>query len=619
MAQDRTAINRTAIQKKLALLPAKPGVYLMHAADGEVIYVGKARSLKHRVRSYFGKSLPDAKTERLVAAIRDFEYIITTHEHEALVLEANLIKEYKPRYNVMLKDDKKYPFIRITGDTFPCIEVTRDMVRDGSRYFGPYTDSGSVRRTLRAISWMFPLRSCKRVISTDGERYDRACMNYQLGKCSGPCIGAVGQEEYAVTVKQVVRFLQGRSEEVIEDLQRRMDEAAARLEFEKAAGLRDRIEAIRRMMRSQNVFFADGRDRDVVGFYREGDIAAVTVLRILAGKLLHREAYDLDNTAGESTPVMMAAFLKQYYASRLDRLPHRILLQEQPDDLDLLNEWLGHKLRLPQRGDNRRLILIARENAFNHVEERKLRHMRKSARTVFPVQELKDKLGLVRLPRRMACFDISTIQGTDTVASMVFFENGKPKKKHYRHFIMQTVAGQDDFASMAETLERYLTAPDKHERADLLVIDGGKGQLNRAWDIVRKHEVENIEMISLAKRVEEVFLPGRRDGILLPRNSSSLRLLVRIRDEAHRFAITFHRKRRSARTLASELDAIPGVGREKKFAMLKALGSVERIREATVVELAQTPGIGLKTARHILDWLREHPSEPAGGTEGEET
>lgn len=604
MAQDREAIRR-----KLALLPDRPGVYLMRNAEGAVIYVGKAQNLKNRVRSYFAKTVDRPKTARLVENIADFEYIVAPSEREALLLEANLIKEHMPHFNVMLKDDKAYPFIRITAEPFPRIEYTRRMVRDGSHYFGPYTDAGAVRRTLREIAWIFPMRSCTRSIPPEGGGYERACINLQLGKCLGPCVGAVSRGDYDALVRQVLRFLQGRDDELLDDLKRQMESAAEKLEFENAALARDRIAAIQRMMRSQNVYFADGRNRDVIGYYTEGERTAVTVLKILSGKLLHRETYDLDNTGEESAAQLMAAFVQQYYASRLDALPHRILLQEQPEDFALLNDWLGGRLRLPQRGGNRRLILIARDNAFHHVEERKLSHLRKTARTVFPVQELKDRLGLARLPRRMACFDISTIQGADTVASMVFFENGKPLKRGYRHFIMKTVAGQDDFASMAETLTRYLGDLDKHERADLLVIDGGKGQLGRAWQMLQHSGVGDMEMISLAKRVEEVFLPERAESVLLPRNSSALRLLVHIRDEAHRFAITFHRKRRSARTLASALDEIPGVGREKKFALLTALGSVQRIRAAAPQELAQVPGIGLKTARHILDWLHSHAPE----------
>ncbi len=382
-----------------------------------------------------------------------------------------------------------------------------------------------------------------------------------------------------------------------------MKEYSAKLNFEEAAKFRDKIGNIQKLNRSKNMFFTDEKNRDVIGVYQEGNKAAVAVLKILSGKLLNKEIYSLNNTEGTTLAQIMEAFLKQYYSSKLKELPFRIFLQTEPEDLETLNKWLKNKLITPKKGDNKALITIARENAFNFVEEEKLKYLRKSNRTIFPIKELKDKLNLNKLPRKMICIDISTIQGTDTVSSLVFFENGKPKKKNYRHFIMKTVKGQDDFASMEETMKRYLIKIEENEKPDLIVIDGGKGQLNKSYNILKKMKIEEIEMISLAKRIEEVFLPGSKNSIILPRNSSALRVLVKIRDEAHRFAITFHRKRRKKRTLKSELDNIIGVGDLTKFALLKKFGSVDNIKNASITELISVKGIGKKNAGMILEYL----------------
>lgn len=603
------------VKERLKHVPENPGVYLMKDKDGEIIYIGKALVLRNRVRSYFTGTPPDLKTRQLVGNIADLEYIVTSSETEALVLEANLVKKHRPRYNIDLKDDKKYPFIAVTlAEPFPRVFVTRDLLRDGTKYFGPYTDAGAVRRTLRHLAWVFPLRSCKRKIPADKIVWERACINYQLGKCPAPCIGKIDQDSYGEIIHQVIRFLQGHDGEVIEQLQRSMDTAAEKMEFEKAAKLRDRIRAIEKLRKNQNVWFADGRDRDVIGYYRDGSKAVIAVLKVLGGKLLNRETYEMANISEQTREAILAAFLQQYYSGYEESggargaLPHQILIQFEPEEMDTLNTWLHGRLHIPQRGDNRKLLAIAKKNAFTLVEELKLMHLRKASRSILPVQELKDKLGLTTLPRRMACVDISTIQGTDTVSSLVYFENGKPRKKNYRRFIMKSVEGQDDFASMRETLQRYLRRIKEGEEPDppdLIVIDGGKGQLSSAWAMLQESGVEGIEMISLAKRIEEVFTPGASDSVILPRTSIALRLLVQIRDEAHRFAVGFHRKRRSSRTLTSELDRIKGLGNEKKFLLLKEFGSVTGIRKAQLSELMRVPGIGEKTARLVKEGLGE--------------
>lgn len=594
------------IKPKLKLLPVSPGVYIMKNASDKIIYIGKAKVLRNRVRSYFTGTHNDAKTIEMVSKIADLEYILTQTENQALELEANLVKKHQPKYNIQLKDDKRKPFIKITiKEPFPQVFVTRELKKDGSKYFyfGPYTDTKALRKTMRMLEWIFPIRTCTRNIPDGKPVFERACMNFQLGKCTAPCIGNISKEDYKKNVNALIQFVKGRNQEVINDLTARMKKCSDDLKFEEAAEIRDKIENVQKLNRSKNMFFTDEKNRDIIGVYQEGDKAAVAVLKILSGKLLNKEIYALNNTEGSSLHQIMEAFLKQYYASKLEELPFRIFLQVEPEDIETINKWLKNKLVIPKKGDNKTLISIAKENAFNFVEEEKLKYLRKSNRTIFPIKELKDKLGLKKLPRKMICIDISTIQGTDTVSSLVFFENGKPKKKNYRHFIMKTVKGQDDFASMEETMRRYLNKIDENEKPDVIVIDGGKGQLSKSYNILQEMKKTDIEMISLAKRVEEVFLPNNKNSIILPRNSSALRVLIKIRDEAHRFAITFHRKRRKKRTLKSELDSISGVGEQTKFTLLKKFGSVENIGKASMVELMSVRGIGERSAKIILDYL----------------
>ena len=594
------------VKPKLKLLPVSPGVYIMKNASDKIIYIGKAKVLRNRVRSYFTGTHNDAKTIEMVSKIADLEYILTQTENQALELEANLVKKHQPKYNIQLKDDKRKPFIKITiKEPFPQVFVTRELKKDGSKYFyfGPYTDTKALRKTMRMLEWIFPIRTCTRNIPDGKPVFEKACMNFQLGKCTAPCIGNISKEDYKKNVNALIQFVKGRNQEVINDLTARMKKCSDDLKFEEAAEIRDKIENVQKLNRSKNMFFTDEKNRDIIGVYQEGDKAAVAVLKILSGKLLNKEIYALNNTEGSSLHQIMEAFLKQYYASKLEELPFRIFLQVEPEDIETINKWLKNKLVIPKKGDNKTLISIAKENAFNFVEEEKLKYLRKSNRTIFPIKELKDKLGLKKLPRKMICIDISTIQGTDTVSSLVFFENGKPKKKNYRHFIMKTVKGQDDFASMEETMRRYLNKIDENEKPDVIVIDGGKGQLSKSYNILQEMKKTDIEMISLAKRVEEVFLPNNKNSIILPRNSSALRVLIKIRDEAHRFAITFHRKRRKKRTLKSELDSISGVGEQTKFSLLKKFGSVENIGKASMIELMSVRGIGERSAKIILDYL----------------
>jgi len=592
------------VTKKLILIPDKSGVYLMKAKSGKIIYIGKAKSLKKRIRSYFSDSHSDIKTEELVGFIAEFDYIITSNEYEALILESNLIKKYQPKYNVLLKDDKRYPFIKITlKEPFPRIFVTRDLKKDGSKYFGPYTEAGNLRKIIKMLAWIFPTRTCKRNIPSGKPVYKRACLNYQMGKCSAPCIGKISQLDYRYRINRIIDFLQGRNKDVIRDLKAEMSILADKLNFEEAAKCRDKIDYINKLNNRNIIIMPDKRDRDVIGIYKEENRSAVTVLKFFSGKLLNREIYPLDNIRGESVPVILKEFIQQYYADRIDKLPYRIILQKEPQDNNLLNNWLKNRLHIPKRGELKKLITIARENAFNFVEEQKLNYLRKSTRTIVPIKELKDKFFLPKLPRKIACFDVSTIQGSDTVSSLVFFENGKPKKANYRHYLIKSFCGQDDFAAMSETLSRYLNRIEENEKPDLIIVDGGKGQLNSAWQELKKRNITDINIISLAKRVEEIFLPGKRESIILSRSSLALKLLIRIRDEAHRFAVNYHRKKRNSRTLISELDKVDGINEVNKFMLLKAFHSISRIREASVDDLMRVKGIGEKTANKILKTL----------------
>lgn len=569
--------------------------------------MGKASSLKHRVRSYLSASVKDPKTQQLVAHIAALEYIITASEAEAFLLEASLVKEHMPKYNVMLRDDKSYPFVKITlNEPFPRIFITRDLVKDGSRYFGPYTDVRSLRRTLRNFEWLFPIRDCKRKIPIGKVVFDKACINYQLGKCTAPCIGKISQGQYMIIVNKLIRFFEGKYEEVLQEYQEEMNQLSQELRFEEAARLRDRIIAIQRIQTRQSVYFADRRNVDIIGFYQEENDAVAVVLRMQEGNIINQENYPLKNISLETRESILASFLKLYYAQK-DELPQEILLPFAPDDFDGIDRWLQNKLVLPQRGEKSKLIAMAKRNAFNLVEEKKLAHLRKANRTIYPIQELKETLGLGKLPRRIVCMDISTIQGTDTVSSAVFFMNGKPKKKFYRHFIIRDIETQNDYAALQETLRRFLDEIDKDAdmQPDLFIIDGGKGQLSATNEILQSSRYKDISIVSLAKRAEEIFLPGRSESVILARSSSALRLVTYVRDEAHRFAINFHRKRRSKRTLNSELEEIPGIGEQSKFLLLKALGSIEKIRESELDTLTSIKGIGPKTAEKIYDFFHK--------------
>ncbi|MDD3535531.1 MAG: excinuclease ABC subunit UvrC [Candidatus Cloacimonetes bacterium] len=596
----------TALSEKINFLPETPGIYLFKNEKDELIYVGKAMALKHRVKSYFGSSLKDPKTQQLVKHIAQMDYILTSSEKEAFLLEASLIKHHRPKYNIMLKDDKSYPYVKVTlNEDFPRVYVTRDLVKDGSRYFGPYTDVRSLRRTLRSFEWIFPIRDCKRKIPIGKVVFDKACINYQLGKCSAPCIGKISQGQYMLVINKMIRFFEGKYEEILGEYRAEMNELSLELRFEEAAKIRDRITAIENIQRRQSVVYQDSRNIDIIGFYQEENDAICLVLKMQAGSILNQENYPLKNLGEEPQARILASFMKLYYAQK-EELPHEILLPFEPEEYDALQDWLGNKLKLPQKGERSKLLAMAKRNAFHIIEERKLAHLRKANRTIYPIQELKETLKLSTLPRKIVCMDISTIQGSDTVASAIYFENGKPKKKYYRHYIIKTIETQNDYAALEETLQRFLNGLENETdmKPDLIVIDGGKGQLSATNKVLQASEYKDISIISLAKRAEEIFMPSHQESIILPRSSSALRLITNIRDEAHRFAITFHRQRRTKRTLHSELQEIPGVGEKTVLLLLKELGSVERVKEATLKELSSLKGVGQKMAEKIYDYFR---------------
>ena len=599
-------------KSKLSYLPEQPGVYLMYDKDSVVLYIGKALILKNRIKSYFSGTPDDNKTLHLVSNIHNFEYIITNTEQEAFLLEANLIKQHQPRYNILLKDDKKYPHLKITvQESFPRIEITRDIIKDGSQYFGPYTDVRYMRRLIRELEWIFPHRTCKKNIPENEIIYKRACLNLQLGKCPAPCIGNISKTDYLAIISKISKYLIGKNDDLIKEMRLEMETFAERLEFEKASKVRDKIAYIESIYKKQVIYFSDFQDRDIIAFYREEKHIAVTLLKMLSGKISNKETFSFKNTNNESTESVLRAFLLQYYANTMNSLPYQILIQIKPEEFDSLNILFNKKLIIPARGEYKKLIEIARKNAFDFIENIKLSNLKKSNRTVVPIQELKEFLNLKKLPRKMICIDISTIQGSETVSSLVFFENGKPLKKQYRHFIIKSVEGQNDFASIAETMDRYLNhllTDNSWEIPDLIIIDGGKGQLSSSQKVLESHQSLNenfasIELVSLAKRVEEVFTLFQSESIIIPKTSPALKVLTHIRDEAHRFAITHHRKRRSNRTLSSKLDNVKGLGENKKFLLLKTFGSVENISKMDKTELVKIKGIGEKLAENILNEL----------------
>jgi excinuclease ABC subunit C len=608
------------LQEKLDALPAKPGVYLMKDREERILYVGKAINLRARVRSYFHTSASQSpKIQRLVAAIADIDFIITASELEALILESNLIKRHKPKYNVRLKDDKRYPYIKVAWqEDFPKVLVVRRMEQDGARYFGPFTAAWAVQQTLHTLRPVFPYLTCNRIITGQDER---ACLYLDIGRCLGPCIGAASKEEYRAMIDGLCRFLEGKSDEIVAELEARMKAASEQWDFEQAAIHRDQLTAIQRVIERQKIVSAAMADQDVIAFARADGDACVQVFFIRHGRLIGREYFVLDGTAEETDTEIVASFVKQFY-DEAAYVPPEILLPHEIDEALVIQEWLrsrrGHKvvLKAPRRGQKRELVDMAAENAAETLSHLRAQWLADEGKQATALAELQEYLDLRSPPNRIECYDISTTQGTATTGAMVVFVKGVPRKSDYRRFKIRTVEGSDDYASMREMLRRRFRrigdaelqrgdAPGSKKSSwdllpDLIVIDGGKGQLNVALELLDEFDLRDVvPAVGLAKQEEEIFLPGRSEAVRLPRTSEGLYLMQRIRDEAHRFAITYHRHVRKRQTITSQLDDVPGIGPKRRSALLKHFGSIKAIRAASVEELAVVPGMTRKAAEQL--------------------
>lgn len=600
----------------LGKLPTNPGVYLFRDEKGGVLYVGKAKSLRPRVRSYFradpGRSI---KTRELVKRIRELDTIVVGSEAEALILEANLIKEHQPRFNIQLRDDKKYPYIKVTvQEAFPRVFVTREVRNDGGRYFGPFTSVGPLRQALEVIKRLYTVRSCR--YDLPSEAPDRPCLDYHIGRCLAPCVGLQSQADYGEMIREILRILDGDTEGLQGEVERRMQEASAALRFEEAARLRDVSRGLGTIAREQRVHRVQGQDQDVLGLARDGDLATAVALRIRRGLLLGRDTLRLSEVGNEPDEALLAAFSSRYYLGRGEEgtldLPREVLLPTDFHDREILEEVLseraGRRVRfhVPQRGEKARLVELAGDNAHNAMEDRVTALAEVADRADEALFNLQDRLDLKVVPRVMVCFDISHLQGSETVGSAVVFENGSPKKSEYRHMRIKGNWGNDDYRSMAETVSRYFRRRLEEEKPipDLVIIDGGKGQLSAALDPLSALELDDVAVVSLAKKEEEVFLPGQKDPVVLARRDRALHLLQRIRDEAHRFAIGYNRKLRSRRTLRSRLSEIPGVGPARQKALLTHFGSVKGVRNASVQEIARLQGFSENLALRIKTYLK---------------
>lgn len=602
--------------ERLADFPEKPGVYIMKDKRNRIIYVGKAVSLKNRVRSYFQshKNLP-VKVASMVSKIEDIEYIVTDSEVEALILECNLIKFHKPRYNILLRDDKQYPYIRITlNERFPRIEVVRTVKKDGARYFGPYANAGAMREAIDVINKIFPIRSCKKDLS-EVPIDERPCLNYHIKRCLAPCQGFVKDEEYNEMINNIIMFLEGKRETLVKQLKDRMQEAAEKLDFERAAVLRNQISALEKVLEKQKVVSTDMIDQDIIAMARGSGIVCIQVFFIREGKLISREPFILNNTDDIERQEILTSFVKQFY-NNAHFIPKEIIIDEDIDDRDTIEEWLSRKkgqkvyVLIPKRGEKKKLAQMVAENARAYLEQVESREERERIRNLQALEELKIFLNLKELPQRIEAFDISNTQGTESVASMVVFEDAQPKKEDYRKFKIKTVEGPNDFESMKEVIsrrfKRALSGDRKFQKLpDLLLIDGGKGQLKYAREALKELGLSHILTIALAEEYEHIFVEGRDDPIVLPENSEALFLVQRVRDEAHRFALSFHRSLRSKRNLRSVLDDIPGIGKARRLALLKTLGGLEGIKRATLEELAAVPGMNRKAAQAVHEYFRK--------------
>ena len=594
-----------SIKNSLAVLPEKPGVYLMHDAEGKVIYVGKAVVLKNRVRSYFRNLASHTpKVRAMVAKIAEIETIITSSEVEALILECNLIKKYRPRYNISLKDDKSYPYLKVTmQEDFPRLHMTRRLMRDGAKYYGPYADAGAMYETMKLLKTMFPLRTCRKM------NPDRPCLNYHIKRCLAPCAGYVSKDEYGKMIKSVCMVLDGRTTELERDLKQRMQQAAEEYAFEEAARLRDQLQAVERLNESQKAVTNNGGDMDIIGFAQDMTGNCLQIFFVRKGKLIGRDNFFLQD-GGEAPQEVLTAFIKQYY-NEATFIPREIVLPQLPqaEEQQLIELWLREKaerkveLLTPQRGVKRELLQLANDNALKLLQERLRKGSLSLKNDEQAAEELQQALGLAHSLERMDCFDISHTQGSETVASMVVFRNGSISKKDYRKYKIVSAEGKpDDFKSMQEVV--YRRYKDYEDLPNLVVIDGGKGQLSSALEVIRGLGLADLPVVGLAKREEEIFIPHQSTSILLDRDSAALHLIQRIRDEAHRFAITFHRKLRGKRNLVSVLDHVEGIGPKRRQALWKAFKTLDAMKAASVEELASVDGMNSTAAQALYDFFR---------------
>jgi excinuclease ABC subunit C len=612
------------VDEKLTNLPSRPGVYLMRDGAGKVIYVGKAKDLRARVRSYFNRNDGRSQIEFLVRRVENLETLVTSNDKEALILENNLIKQYKPRYNIRLKDDKSYLSIKVTTkDAWPRILTTRKIVKDGSRYFGPFSSAVAARETVDIIEKHFLLRNCT---DHNFKNRSRPCLQYEIKRCLAPCVLAVDPEEYREQVRQASLFIEGRQHELLAELRQRMAAKAETMEFESAAKIRDQIQAVEKTLEKQRMVSHWGADQDIFGLYREGGYIEAQVLFVRQGKLTGTQAYALEDLDFSDEEIMGSLLTQFYQGQRF--MPDEILLPVELEDRDTRAEYLSERkgknvsIHVPQKGDKRKLVEMAQQNARQSFTER---HDQEKAREKM-LQELQEQLHLKRYPQRIECFDISMIHGAYAVGSQVTFTGGEPDKAHYRHYRIRTIdpsGGGDDFGMMLEVLKRRFTRGKREEEMpNLVVVDGGKGQLAMALAAMREVGVEGIDVVGLAKmRVqsaprsaeierseERIFLPGQSNPVTLRRNSNPLFLLQRVRDEAHRFAITHHKKLRSKQTLSSALDRISGIGAARRRALLRAFGSVKGVEQASLDELMQIPGMNPKVAQQLWQVFHSAPS-----------
>jgi len=629
------------IQSVLNSLPHKPGIYLMKDAEGKILYVGKAISLYNRVRSYFQESSDlGPKNRSMVAKVDDIEFLVVKNEVEALVLESNYIKQYRPKYNVLLRDDKNYPYIKVSlTEDFPRVYRVRSFQRDGNRYFGPYTNSGAVDSTLDLLNKLFAFRTCRYDASnwappTNAEPpagwkqrlLARPCTQFYIHRCIAPCVGYATREEYDAVIQQVVLFLEGKHEEVVDNLRKKMEEAADNLNFEEAARIRDRIRAVERILERQRIIHTEGQeDQDVIALASEEDETSAQVFFFRGGKLIGREFFILQGTRESSPGEVMSSFLQQFYESS-PHIPAEVIVEVEPDDRAIIQNWLKEKrggavtFIVPKRGEKLRLVEMVKQNAQEVLEQQRIKWLTDSQKTQLALEELQDVLNLAAPPMRIECYDISNTQGTNSVGAMVVFEAGRPRPNEYRRFKIKTVAGPNDFASIQEMLRRRFRrqaqqneergeeieqeVPLEHDWAmpDLIIIDGGKGQLSAAMEVLQELHID-VPTTGLAKENEELFIPGSPDPIILPRTSQGLYMVQRIRDEAHRFGITYHRKLRSDRTFKSVLDEIPGIGPKRKQALMKHFGSVRAISDASVDDLATLNGMTREAAEKVKEYI----------------